>query len=163
MSVQSMMWALGQSEIGPLEKFVLLCICDNAQEPFSGVSIASIGRYTNIPEDQVKQLIDGLEDLGLIEVAGRDRFILAFEGDAPTKPSYRKKVIGPRIRLAVFERDGYACLRCGSRSDLRADHVVPEVQGGEASEENLQTLCAPCNSWKGTKTIDFRGQGRRTA
>ncbi|WP_255326985.1 HNH endonuclease [Pseudomonas juntendi] len=163
MSVQSMMWALGQQEVDPLEKFVLLCICDNAQEPFSSVSAASIARYTNIPEDQVKRLIEGLEDRRLIEVAGRDRFILAFEGDAPAKPSYRKKVISPRVRLSVFERDGYACLRCGSRADLRADHVVPEVQGGEATEENLQTLCAPCNSWKGAKTVDFRGQGRRTA
>lgn len=69
----------------------------------------------------------------------------------------RKAVIPGRLRTQVFERDKYRCLRCGSHLNLRADHVVPESRGGEATLENLQTLCHPCNSWKGTKTIDFRG------
>ena len=68
-----------------------------------------------------------------------------------------KAVIPQRLRTQVFERDRYRCLRCGTHLKLRADHVVPESLGGEATLENLQTLCHPCNSWKGTKTIDFRG------
>lgn len=75
--------------------------------------------------------------------------------EAPSRKS-GKAVIGQRLRTQVFERDFYRCLRCGTHLNLRADHVVPESQGGEATLENLQTLCQPCNSWKGTKTIDFR-------
>lgn len=71
-------------------------------------------------------------------------------------PKPKKAVIGAELRIKVFERDMYRCLRCGDHRNLRADHVVPESQGGQATLENLQTLCAPCNSWKGAKTIDFR-------
>lgn len=68
----------------------------------------------------------------------------------------RKEKIGQALRTEVFERDLYRCLRCGDHKDLRADHVIPESKGGAATLENLQTLCAPCNSWKGVKEIDFR-------
>src|SRR5690606_34959009 len=68
----------------------------------------------------------------------------------------KKQVISNQVRTEVFERDAYRCLRCGTHKNLRADHVLPESKGGVASLENLQTLCQPCNSWKGTKTIDFR-------
>lgn len=76
--------------------------------------------------------------------------------DEPVPPRYSKKKISQTLRTEVFERDLYRCLRCGTHKDLRADHVVPESAGGETTIENLQTLCAPCNSWKGVKTIDFR-------
>lgn len=68
----------------------------------------------------------------------------------------KKVSISRSIRTKVFERDQYRCLRCGTHKSLRADHIVPESQGGLATLENLQTLCQPCNSWKGTRTIDFR-------
>lgn len=60
-----------------------------------------------------------------------------------------KKPIPPRMRLHVFERDGYRCRICGSSSKLRADHVFPESRGGRLELGNLQTLCASCNSAKG--------------
>jgi len=69
-----------------------------------------------------------------------------------------KKSIPQGLRTKVFERDMYRCLRCGAHQDLSADHIIPESEGGPTSEENLQTLCRPCNSWKATQTIDFRGE-----
>ncbi len=70
----------------------------------------------------------------------------------------KKKPIPASLRALVFARDGHACLRCGCSKPmrLRADHVIPESQGGEASMANLQTLCMSCNSWKGVQAIDFR-------
>ncbi|WP_416365113.1 HNH endonuclease [Pseudomonas sp. NFX183] len=76
----------------------------------------------------------------------------------PPRRRTKKKPIPSGLRARVFARDGHACLRCGCSvlMRLRADHVVPESQGGEASLGNLQTLCMSCNSWKGVRTIDFR-------
>ncbi|WP_316886341.1 HNH endonuclease [Ralstonia thomasii] len=81
---------------------------------------------------------------------------------AYTPATKRKKAVIPQsLRQQVFERDAYRCLCCGSHLDLRADHVVPESEGGAASLENLQTLCLSCNSRKGTKTIDYRASSVR--
>jgi hypothetical protein len=63
---------------------------------------------------------------------------------------YSKTPISSKLRWRVFERDGYQCRECGSREDLTADHIEPEINGGATVFENLQTLCRPCNSRKGT-------------
>jgi hypothetical protein len=61
-----------------------------------------------------------------------------------------KAPIPPSLRMAVLRRDGFRCVICGAPEDLMADHVVPELHGGEATSDNLQTLCRPCNSAKGS-------------
>jgi 5-methylcytosine-specific restriction endonuclease McrA len=48
-------------------------------------------------------------------------------------------------RSRIFERDGYKCRICGSRDDLCIDHIIPVTKGGDNADENLQTLCKPCN------------------
>lgn len=70
----------------------------------------------------------------------------------PTQPSgFVKRPIPEVLRWQVFERDEFACQRCGSRSMLRADHIFPESRGGPMTLENLQTLCMSCNSSKGNR------------
>lgn len=51
---------------------------------------------------------------------------------------------------------GDRCLACGSTGPLTVDHVVPLAVGGTNYIDNLQPLCGPCNSAKGTRTIDYR-------
>lgn len=60
----------------------------------------------------------------------------------------KKVPIPSELRWAVWERDRFTCLHCGTRRHLSIDHVIPESKGGPATLENLQTLCKPCNSKK---------------
>jgi hypothetical protein len=68
----------------------------------------------------------------------------------PGEPRWRKK-IPDSLRMAVYDRDGWACLHCGTTESLSLDHIHPHSLGGEDTFENLQTLCRPCNSRKGAR------------
>lgn len=56
--------------------------------------------------------------------------------------------IPTELRREVFQRDGGACIACGSKFDLQYDHVLPVARGGATTLENLQLLCADCNRSK---------------
>ena len=53
----------------------------------------------------------------------------------------------------------HICVRCFGESELinvEKDHIVSLYQGGSDGIENLQPLCARCNSSKGTENFDWR-------
>lgn len=55
-------------------------------------------------------------------------------------------------RRALFARDGWRCMYCGtSAGKLTLDHVVPRSRGGDSVWENVVTSCAPCNMRKGNR------------
>jgi 5-methylcytosine-specific restriction endonuclease McrA len=55
-------------------------------------------------------------------------------------------------RRALFARDGWRCVYCGTASGrLTLDHVVPRSRGGDSVWENVVTSCAPCNLRKGNR------------
>lgn len=63
-------------------------------------------------------------------------------------------------RLAIYLRDGLACIYCGATieegASLSLDHVKPYSEGGSNSERNLVTCCAKCNSSRGNRPVaDF--------
>ena len=64
------------------------------------------------------------------------------------KPTKRKH-IPKAIREAVFKRDNYCCVKCGSTKNLEVDHKVPLANGGTNEMANLQTHCRDCNRRKG--------------
>ncbi len=68
------------------------------------------------------------------------------------------RLLRPAVRLTrrnLYARDRHKCQYCGKRvpsSDLTIDHVVPRVQGGCNSWENLVCACLRCNTRKGGRT-----------
>jgi hypothetical protein len=49
----------------------------------------------------------------------------------------------------IMKRDNYSCVVCGKRKEngveLQVDHIKPKDQGGKATIENGETLCAQHN------------------
>lgn len=60
-------------------------------------------------------------------------------------------ISNPELRDRVFRRDGFKCATCGSVEYLSVDHIHPVIKGGGNEDDNLQTLCLPCNLKKGSK------------
>jgi len=83
-----------------------------------------------------------------------------------TEPArYPRRPVPPKLRLAVFQRDGHRCVSCGATAGeraLHADHKIPVAKGGETTLENLQTLCEDCNIGKGTNIVEFPGAAKAT-
>jgi 5-methylcytosine-specific restriction endonuclease McrA len=61
-------------------------------------------------------------------------------------------------RRALFARDGWRCVYCGtSGGRLTLDHVIPRSRGGESTWENVVTACATCNLEKGDRLLEEAG------
>lgn len=58
------------------------------------------------------------------------------------------------IRFNVFLRDNFTCAYCGIQyaKKLTVDHIIPKVQGGKTTYENIVTCCEKCNQKKGGRT-----------
>lgn len=51
-----------------------------------------------------------------------------------------------RTRRAVFDRDGWRCVRCGGPGRLECHHVRPLHLGGAPFDlANLETVCRGCH------------------
>lgn len=61
-------------------------------------------------------------------------------------------------RLALYTRDGLACVYCGAAvedgAQLSLDHVIPHCQGGDNKSTNLLTSCKRCNSSRGARSVE---------
>lgn len=56
-----------------------------------------------------------------------------------------------RRKQQVLERDGHACVLCGSGHWLEIDHIVRYADGGSHDLSNLRTLCTHCHSARGRR------------
>lgn len=75
-------------------------------------------------------------------------------------PLKTKKQIIRFSRTNVFIRDHYVCQYCGIRfpkQQLTLDHVIPIVQGGGKTWENIVSACKICNQRKGGRTPQQAG------
>lgn len=61
-------------------------------------------------------------------------------------------------RLAIYMRDGFCCMYCGTDlqkltdpKGMSLDHLMPRVLGGNNESSNLITVCRSCNSSRNDK------------
>jgi hypothetical protein len=63
----------------------------------------------------------------------------------------------PAKRIALYLRDGLACVYCESGIEdgakLTLDHLVAHADGGSNHEANLVTCCHKCNSSRGSRDV----------
>lgn len=67
-----------------------------------------------------------------------------------------RKSTGKKLRFDILKRDGFTCQYCGRHPPtvlLHVDHIVPVVDGGEETAENLITACQDCNLGKGARPL----------
>lgn len=75
------------------------------------------------------------------------------DGSSPERQRAYVQAIGRAFLRAVYERDGYRCMRCaepkGEPRSLHAHHIVPWA-GNETLRfdlANAVSLCRSCHSW----------------
>ena len=59
-------------------------------------------------------------------------------------------------RLAIYIRDGMACVYCGTTHEedtLTLDHLKPHSKGGDNRATNLVTCCHKCNCSRGNRSV----------
>jgi hypothetical protein len=78
-----------------------------------------------------------------------DRAIARQEGALIAAEQEVRAPIPDDVKMFVWQRDGGKCVKCGSKSDLEFDHIIPISLGGSSTARNLQLLCATCNRSKG--------------
>lgn len=174
MSVRAISQVWGQSQASGTTLLVLLALADHASD--QGVCfphITSLASKARCDEKTVRRSIRWLQDQQELDIwewydkrSGRKRNayrvvvgeFTVFRGIEPDDIRERATVLRVNIptakRRAVFERDGWACVKCLSKIDLTIDHVVPVDAGGGNEIENLETLCAVCNAKKSAGVPD---------
>lgn len=89
--------------------------------------------------------------VGTSDWPGWEKYIGKCPQGPPLSPRRQKQQISADMRWAVFLRDDFRCVDCGTRENLSVDHIIPEIHGGPHEMHNFCTRCKSCNCKKGTK------------
>ncbi len=99
------------------------------------------------PADQIKLLWEAREFTVEVTTDLQDNPIVF------TRRSPQHKPVSNILKKAVIERDKCMCRYCGKLEIvLTLDHIIPYIQGGESTLENLVVSCKSCNSKKNGRT-----------
>lgn len=73
--------------------------------------------------------------------------------------SVKRNKIRKSLRLAIYLRDGMACVYCkrnlktAAPAELSVDHIICRSHGGKDTADNLVLACNRCNSSRQNKTL----------
>lgn len=79
-----------------------------------------------------------------------------FEFKPAPKPEHQRRIPKWKVRTnfsektkkAIFERDNYECVKCGSHHlEHTPHHVIYRSQLGNGSMRNGVTICRSCHEW----------------
>ncbi|MES1198459.1 MAG: HNH endonuclease [Pseudomonadota bacterium] len=151
------LWASDRKCERPEDKLLLILMADWAtKEGMVRFRLENLAKRADMHFVATAGALDRLTNKGFFELSrrfdeGEELWVEGRLGLPRNPPSVKKGParISKSKRERVFARDGYACVVCGSPSDLGLDHKTPRSRGGSNAEENLQTMCRPCNSKKG--------------
>lgn len=157
MSIDAISFAFAQRPPSPLMKLILIAAGDQVDER-TGLwrpDLQWLARFCCVQQDGVEAAIAEMLRVGIL-IGQDDPSVFAIAGYEPPSivadPNrYTKRIISVKLRRQVYARDGNACRICGAVENLSVDHIHPERHGGTLDLDNLQTLCRPCNSRKGSR------------
>lgn len=161
-------WALQQHCQTPLEKLILIRLCD-------GVGGAGVGKF-GIASLAEFACVDGQAACDALVALHQCNFIVILEegldytvalpwwkpGCRPASQlgsNIRRLQSRAELRSGLLESQCGACWYCGAKivGDVRTphvDHQHPLCRGGADTIENLVMACAPCNLQKRDRTVD---------
>jgi 5-methylcytosine-specific restriction endonuclease McrA len=144
--------------------FNLLCIASKNDGVLP--SLDAISFDLRISKHKAAEAITALTDVGLIDKRDDDQFephnwgSRQYQSDASrdrvkrhrekrTAAGLQSQWTAPKaLRQAIYKRDNFRCVYCGSDEKLSLDHRIPEFRGGTHAKENLATACMACNGSK---------------
>lgn len=127
--------------------------------------IEVIIQYDEVLAHLDRRTLDTFPDLqrALRQVIGTDTESIVIK--VPAVAVLRRKValVKSGVKFSkenVLLRDNYRCQYCGVKlpaSKLNYEHVLPRSRGGKTTWENIVMSCYPCNSKKGSRTLEEAG------
>lgn len=148
-------------------KFVLVCLADQADE--YGVcypGIATLSRYTSMPERTLQRMLGYLKAHGWIETFWQPtdkvrykkilHYRLCIEG-LPKNPQPDYNNCPVELRAEVIEKFQHTCSYCRQtgtgklgpdNKSWEIDRVIPGSKGGHYVATNVTLSCRKCNNWK---------------
>lgn len=122
------------------------------------VGVEKIGFYTH--EAHKDEVFGAFPNWGEHQRVRDSKHKFPDPSDTGINDWYLRRFISIDMKAAIIERDEFKCALCGKQiadgieakklikmgSGLfHIDHIVPVVQGGRATEENLRLTCPSCN------------------
>lgn len=162
-----------------------LILCAAGESPVRGALYVTLQkRYSNADvtdllgcdEDQAKAIMSAFVEMEMLEVQDDAYHVKNWDKRQFTAEYHqqerhrekrealglpRRRWINEKVRDAVMQRDGEACVYCSSETNLTLDHIIPEIKGGDNSESNLVVACRACNAKKREFTIEQAGMSYR--